>query len=83
MQNSPSMISQWGISFWKRGSIIKVRGFAGRIYRRRIVNFNNKTVYVCTNEEFITSQQQDRKPVCVGFPLDTTVSTEPDEGSAD
>ena len=51
----------------KRGDLVSVRTFSDGIVPRRIVENAGKTIYICTEEEWVTALNQKREPGAVGF----------------
>jgi hypothetical protein len=51
----------------KTGDLVKVETFSGEKVLRDVVAVEGDTVYICTKEERLSAQKEDREPVCVGF----------------
>lgn len=51
----------------KTGDLVLAEMFSGGKEKRRVVENTGDTVYICTEEEWLSAQKEHREPVCVGF----------------
>ena len=51
----------------KTGDLVVAQTFSEGKVRRRVVEKEGDTVYVCTEKEWLTAQRENREPLCVGF----------------
>jgi|SRR5690348_3663656 hypothetical protein len=60
----------------KKGCLIKLRACGGKRIVRRFVGKKNGIVLICNDAEFRTARQENRKPLCVGFPVKDVIGVE-------
>lgn len=53
----------------RNGDLIRVKTYGGKVEARRVVDVRERLVIVTTKEEYETAAREQRKPVCIGFPL--------------
>lgn len=53
--------------YLKTGDLVMARMFSGKSEKRRVVEKEGDTVYICTEEEWLSAQKEHREPLCVGF----------------
>ena len=51
----------------KRGELVKAQTFSEGIVDRKVVDTKGDTVYICTEDEWLSAQKENREPICVGF----------------
>jgi hypothetical protein len=51
----------------KTGDLVRVETFSGEKVLREVVAVEGDTVYICTKEEKLSAQKENREPVCAGF----------------
>lgn len=59
------------------GDLVTVKAFPNLVLSRRVVGLlNERTVYLCNEEEFQLAKKQSRKPSAVGFPIQDVIASE-------
>jgi len=51
---------------------ISVKTFDGKIIQCRLMRTTEKTAIVCSESEWLQSKKEEREPMMVGFPLEST-----------
>lgn len=51
------------------GKLVTVEGFNGKVVQCRLVDIKKGTAIVCGEQEWLSSQNENRQPICLGFPL--------------
>lgn len=51
----------------KTGDLVLAQTFSEGVVRRRVVEKEGDTVYVCTEEEWLSAQRENREPLSAGF----------------
>ena len=51
----------------KIGELVLAQTFSGERVTRRVVEKEGDTIYICTEEEWLSAQKERREPLCVGF----------------
>lgn len=51
----------------KTGDLVLAQTFSDGRVKRRVVEKEGDTVYICTEEEWLSAQKERREPLCVGF----------------
>jgi hypothetical protein len=51
----------------KTGDLVLAQTFSDGQVKRRVVEKEGDTVYICTEEEWLSAQKEHREPICVGF----------------
>jgi hypothetical protein len=51
----------------KRGDLVLAQTFSDGQVRRMVVEKEGDTVYICTEEEWLSAQNESREPLCAGF----------------
>jgi len=51
----------------KKGDLVLAETFSGEKVKRRVVEKEGDTVYICTEEEWLSAKKERREPLCVGF----------------
>lgn len=51
----------------KHGDLVRAQMFSGNKETRRVVENQGDTVYICTEEEWLSAKKEHREPICVGF----------------
>jgi len=51
----------------KTGDLVLAETFSEGRVKRRIVEVEGDTIYICTQKEWLSAQKENREPVCVGF----------------
>ena len=51
----------------KTGDLVLAQTFSDGRVKRRVVEKEGDTIYICTEEEWLSAQKENREPVCVGF----------------
>jgi hypothetical protein len=51
----------------KTGDLVIAQTFSEGKVTRRVVEKEGDTVYICTEEEWLSAQKEHREPLCVGF----------------
>jgi hypothetical protein len=51
----------------KTGELVNAQTFSDGSVLRRVVETKGDTVYICTEEEWLSAQKEHREPTCVGF----------------
>jgi hypothetical protein len=53
----------------KTGDIVRVRVYGGATVTRQVVEQMGQTVALATEEECKRAAREQRRPICIGFPL--------------
>lgn len=51
----------------KTGDLVLAQTFSEGQVKRRVVENEGDTVYLCTEEEWLSAKKENREPLCVGF----------------
>jgi hypothetical protein len=51
----------------KIGELVQVETFSDGLVERRFVEKEGDTIYICTEEEWLSAQKENREPLCAGF----------------
>ncbi|MBZ5528678.1 MAG: hypothetical protein LAN71_12345 [Acidobacteriia bacterium] len=51
----------------KAGDLVEAQIFPRGIIVRKVVEIKQDTVYLCTEEEWLSAQKEHREPICAGF----------------
>lgn len=51
----------------KTGDLVLAQTFSDGRVKRRVVETEGDTIYVCTETEWLSAQKENREPVCAGF----------------
>jgi hypothetical protein len=51
----------------KTGDLVVAQTFSEGPVRRRVVEKEGNTVYICKEKEWLAAQKEHREPLCVGF----------------
>ena len=51
----------------KIGDLVLAQTFSEGQVTRRVVEKEGDTIYICTEEEWLSAQKEHREPLCVGF----------------
>ena len=71
----------------KMGDLVNVETFSEGRVDRRVVDTKGDTIYICTEDEWLSAQKERREPLCVGFnqryvlPCHGNTSVTPSHGS--
>jgi hypothetical protein len=61
----------------KPGDYVQVKAFGNRQLVRRLVSIQKRVALICTDREYQSAQSENRKPICIGFPLSDISKYEP------
>lgn len=51
----------------KIGDLVLAQTLTEGTVERRVVEKEGDTIYICTEEEWLSAQKENREPLCVGF----------------
>ena len=51
----------------KTGDLVLAQTFSEGKVQRRVVEKEGDTIYICTEEEWLSAQKEHREPLCAGF----------------
>ena len=51
----------------KTGDLVTAETFSEGLVQRKVVEIKGDTIYICTEKEWLSAQEDHREPVCVGF----------------
>jgi hypothetical protein len=56
-----------GVMLMKIGDLVLAQTFSEGRVTRRVVEKEGDTIYICTEEEWLSAQKEHREPICAGF----------------
>ena len=58
------------------GTLVEVRAYGDAVLTRRCAGVQGETVLICNEAEYEAAMREQRKPVCIGFPLADVIGVE-------